>query len=173
MRMRLAVLAVVAVIGLDACQPQASAGASAGLAEADRAALTKLVDSTAAIIKAHNWDVWAAGFTDDAVFLPPNHPMIHGRAAIRAWVDSFPTINEFAFTNATVDGSGSLAWGTTGIPMSFTPPGGALVKDVSKQLAVWRKQPDGAWKVVAVAFNSDLPMPNAPAAPTTPAKKGK
>jgi len=171
MKFRLAVSAVVAVITLDACQPSGNA-APAALGDADRAALTALLDSAVAQVKTRRLDVWAAAFTDDAVFLPPNHPMVRGRAAIHAWADSFPPLTDFAFPNIVIAGAGNIAWGTTSIPMSFTPPGGPLVRDTAKQLIVWNRQPDEAWKTVAVAFSSDLPAMPAPAPlPAPPAKK--
>jgi ketosteroid isomerase-like protein len=172
MRLHPVVIAAVASLTIVACQPQGSVSSTAALSDADRTALQALFDSTAVNVRAHNWDAWAAVMTDDVMFLPTNHPMIHGRAATRAWVDSFPTINEFNFTNVTLDGVGNLAWGTSGVPMTLTV-GGQQVKDVSKQLVVLKKQPDGKWKVVAVAVNSDLP-PMAPppaAAPPTGKKK--
>lgn len=170
MRLHPVVLAAVASLTIAACQSQANAGTATGLSDADRAALQASFDSSAARVRAHNWDAWASVLTDDALFMPPNHPAIHGRAAARAWVDSFPTITEFNFTNVAIDGVGNLAWGTTAIPMTITV-GGQAVKDMSKQLAVLKKQPDGQWKVVAVAFSSDLPPMAPPPAAPAPAKK--
>jgi ketosteroid isomerase-like protein len=171
MRLHPVVFAAVASLTIAACQSQTNAGTATGLSEADRTAIQAMFDSTAAQIRAHNWDAWASTLTDDALFMPPNHPVVHGRAAARAWVDSFPPITEFNFTNATIDGAGNLAWGTTGIPMTISV-GGQAVKDVSKQLVVFKKQADGKWKVAAVAFSSDMPpMAPPPAAPASAKKK--
>ena len=171
MRLHPVVFAAVASLTIAACQYQANASTAAGLSDADRAALQALFDSTASNIRAHNWDAWAAVMTDDVMFLPTNHPMIHGRAATRAWVDSFPAITQFNFTNVTIDGAGGLAWGTSGVPMSLNV-GGQQVNDVSKQLVVFKKQADGHWKVAAVAVNSDLPpMAPPPTAAPAPSKK--
>src|ERR1043165_2949618 len=102
--------------------------------------------------------------------MPPNHPAIHGRAALKAWADSSPPITAFDFPNVSVDGAGDLAYGTSDIQMTVAPPGAPAMSDKAKQLVVFRKQADGSWKVIACAFNSDIPMPAAPAAPP---KKGK
>src|SRR4249920_3540446 len=152
MRLRLAAFAV-AVVGLQACQSQANAGSPAGLSEADRAAVKARVDSAEAYVKAKNWDGWAAGFTEDGVLQPPNHPALKGRAAMRAWVDSFPPMTDFSFGNVTVDGAGDVAWVTSTIAMTVNPPGMAPMKDVAKQLGVFRKQSDGSWRGIAVSFN--------------------
>jgi len=37
-----------------------------------------------------------------------------------------------------------------------------LFNDKGKYVTVYRKQPDGKWKVVADIFNSDLPAPAPP-----------
>lgn len=175
MRLRLAVLAAAAVVVLDACQSPANGAAStASLADADRKAIQALLDSAESAIKAHNYDKWVAVFTDDAIFQPPNHPAIHGRTAIRAWADTLPPVSDFSFSNANIDGAGGLAWGTSALGMTLAPPGAAPMKDVAKQLIVWKRQSDGSWKTVAVSYSSDLPLPTAaPAAPKPSAKKGK
>jgi ketosteroid isomerase-like protein len=170
MRLHPVVLAAAASLVIAACQPQANA-ASAGLSDADHAALQALFDTNVVLIRAHNWDGWAGTMTEDVTFMPPNHPMLHGRAATRAWVDSFPAISEFNFTNVTIDGAGNLAWGTSGVPMTLNV-GGQQVKDVSKQLVVFKKQADGKWRVAAVAVSSDLPpMSPSPAPSPAPTKK--
>jgi len=173
MRLHPVVFAAVASLTIAGCQTQANAGTAAGLSEADRTALQALFDSAVTSVRAHNWDAWAAPFTEDVMFMPPNHPMLHGRAATRAWIDSFPAISEFNFTNVTFDGAGDLAWGTSGVPMTLSV-GGQSVKDVSKQLVVFKKQADGHWKVAAVAVNSDLPpMAPPPVVPATGNAKKK
>ena len=40
-------------------------------------------------------------------------------------------------------------------------PKGKPVADRGKYVTIWRKQPDGKWKVVADILNSDLPVPGA------------
>jgi ketosteroid isomerase-like protein len=37
--------------------------------------------------------------------------------------------------------------------------------DKGKYVTIWRKQPDGSWKVVEDMFNSDIPMLAAPNQP--------
>ena len=172
MKASTAVLGAAAVIVLGACTSNSTpSAAAAGLSEGDRAALQALTDSVQSHVRARNWDSFASLFTEDVVFMPPNHPALRGRAALRAWADSNPTFADFGFTNTTYDGAGDVAWGSSGIHMGFTPPGGKAVADTAKQLFVLRKQADGSWKTTAVAFNSDLPMPGAAPPPPAAAKK--
>src|SRR5258708_1911866 len=42
--------------------------------------------------------------------------------------------------------------------VAFRGARGKTVKDRGKYLGVWRKQSDGAWRVMADIFNSDLPQ---------------
>lgn len=65
--------------------------AAVGLATADRAALTDLVDRYAALVDDRDFDALGALFTDDAVLRQPRPPRtmapadaVHGRAAIVA-----------------------------------------------------------------------------------------
>jgi hypothetical protein len=40
------------------------------------------------------------------------------------------------------------------------------MNDTGKFVEVWKKQSDGKWKCTVDIFNSDLPLPAAPAAKT-------
>jgi len=68
----------------------------------------------------------------------------------------------FQSTNADVSKSGELAYtvGTYSLTMS-SPIDKKPVTDRGKYLTVFKKQPDGNWKVVADMANSDLPLPGA------------
>jgi ketosteroid isomerase-like protein len=41
--------------------------------------------------------------------------------------------------------------------MTMLPKGGKAMNDVGKYVAVWKKQPDGSWKMIRDIYNSDLP----------------
>jgi ketosteroid isomerase-like protein len=45
--------------------------------------------------------------------------------------------------------------------MTMNAPNGASIQDTGKDMAVWKKQSDGTWKMVADTFNSDNPLPPA------------
>jgi ketosteroid isomerase-like protein len=141
--------------------------AGAALSDSDRVTLRAMFDSTVARLAARNIAAWAAQFAEDAVFMPPNHPVVRGRAAIQAWGDSLPPLTDFSFSDVTVEGEGGLAVGTSAYAATFNPPGAPAVPDKGKQLVAFRRQADGSWKVTAGSFSSDLPLP------TPPAPKGK
>jgi ketosteroid isomerase-like protein len=65
-------------------------------------------------------------------------------------------------TKVEVARSGGLAFAQGTYEMTMTGPQGSPVTDRGKYIDVWKKQADGAWKVVADIFNSDMPLPAPP-----------
>jgi uncharacterized protein (TIGR02246 family) len=146
-------LAVLALTGLAVgCQP-----GPAGLTDADRSAIrTRIADFDKAMQAADVPAIMSA-YTEDAVLLPPNAPIVRGRAAIQKFFEGFPKITEFKQSSDEIEGQGEFAypWGT--YETAMTPPGAkAPLKDRGKVLSVWRKQADGSWLASRVIWNSDL-----------------
>ena len=139
--------------------------------DADRAAIRALFDSTVVRISTKNFTAWANQFTEDATFMPPNHPIVRGRANLKAWADSLPPLTGFSFGDLTVDGEGDMAVGTSSYAMTFNPPGGPPTADKGKQLVTFHRQADGSWLVTAAAFSSNLPLPSAGPSPPATVKK--
>ena len=94
-------------------------------------------------------------YANDAVFQPPNAPMVVGQANILAWGQAFPPLKDLTFANVTVSGEGNVGYGTSSYDMAFRD----MATDQGKQLVVFRRPPGGDWAIVAVSFNSDLPVP--------------
>jgi ketosteroid isomerase-like protein len=124
------------------------------LALEDVATLEQMFDTVVRLIRAGDWASWAALYAEDAVLHPPNGPAVRGRAALQQWGEAFPPLEAIDFSNVQVSGEGSLAYGTSGYALTIKgqPP------DTGKQLGVFRRG-TGGWEVVAVSFNSDLPLP--------------
>jgi ketosteroid isomerase-like protein len=105
-------------------------------------------------------------FAEDGTFLPPNAPAAKGKEAIRAFVSELVTRPGFAVnwqaTEAGVSGAGDLGYTLGRYELRLNDPDGKPLTDRGKYVTVWKKQVEGAWKVVADIFNSDLP-PAAPA----------
>lgn len=111
-----------------------------------RAANAKTVDSL------------VAGFyTEDAVLMPPNHPIVEKRDNIRNFfqglVDSGFSSIKLETTN--IESVGNLAYGRGRYTLSMSPPGGAPVQDVGKYIVIYRRQAGGSWRAIADIFNSD------------------
>lgn len=139
-----------------ACQPT-----TPQFTEQDAAWLRTMFDSVVTDVRAANWTAWAARFTDDAQFHPSHAPSLNGRAAILAWAQGLPPLESFGMANVQVAGEGNLGYGTSAVFIKFRD----LPADTAKQLVVFRREPTGVWKVLAVSVTSDLPLPQAPPAP--------
>jgi len=141
-------LAVV-FFAITGCQPQ-----PAQFTTEDEATLRGMVEATARDFSAGDMETWAQQYTNDAVFQPPNAPMVVGQANILAWGQAFPPLENLTFSNITVSGEGNIGYGTSSYDMAFTDK----ATDQGKQLVVFRRPPGGAWAIVAVSFNSDRPV---------------
>jgi uncharacterized protein (TIGR02246 family) len=134
--------------------------------ETDEAAI-RVAD--AAVLKAaQSKDVAGAtaNYADDASWLPPNAPLVQGKAAIRnAWVQllAMPGLKiDWQVIKVDVSQAGDMAYTLYKYQMSMNAPNGGSINDTGKDMAVWKKQSDGAWKMVADTFTSDIPLPSAP-----------
>jgi ketosteroid isomerase-like protein len=110
---------------------------------------------------AGDWASIAAGYTEDAVIMAPNQPLIEGRAAIRASYENMPvTVTEYSNTPVEIEGRGDLAYSRGVILLAATAEGmPEPLRDTIKYLAILRKQPDGSWLTTHVSWSSDLPLP--------------
>ena len=94
---------------------------------------------------------------------PPKERATDAAAAIRRLFEGFyalpgMTIHwELADAQASIGGDLGYSYGA--FELAFNDPKGNAVVDHGKCSTVWRKQPDGTWKVVLDTFNSDLPAP--------------
>ena len=154
MRLRLpSVLQLLASFILAACYSTPPAG----LSDEDQAALRSFAVRDSGFVTSRNWDALAAGYSVDAVRMPPNQPPVEGRDAIRRWLERLPPITSFNFRLVDLQGAGAVAFMRGSYSVTAVPPGVAPVSDSGKILVVFRKQADGSWLRVADAWNSDLP----------------
>ena len=102
-----------------------------------------------------------AFYAEDAVLMPPNHPIVEGRADIQSFLQGL--INS-GFTGikletTTIASAGDLAYGRGRYNLSMSPPGGAPVEKVGKYVVAYRRQANGSWRAVADIFNGDQAAP--------------
>ena len=111
-------------------------------------------------------DGYASFFTEDAVLLPPNAVRVDGRDGVRALVLAFTEADDFSetweATRVEVSAAGDLAYMMGTYEYSLKDAEGNPVSDKGKFVDIWKKQPDGTWKVVVDISNSDLQLPTAP-----------
>jgi uncharacterized protein (TIGR02246 family) len=127
---------------------------------ADEATIRNLDAQWSKTAGAHDIDGIVSYYSDDAILLPSNAPAITGKQSIRAaWADlAAPNVAlSWQASKVEVARSGDLAYTTGAYTDAVKDPQGKLTTDRGKVLVVWKKQPDGRWKVVADTYNSDLP----------------
>jgi ketosteroid isomerase-like protein len=101
--------------------------------------------------------VWAA----DGVLMPPHHPAVQGHLAIVQYFrDLFSRSRfRFAFTASQIHIDGDtaferVAYTATIWPSDDAPP----IEDVGKGVHVYRREPNGSWKLTYDIWNSDQPV---------------
>jgi len=112
---------------------------------------------------AQNWNAGdlekvVAVYAPDAVYLPPHHEAVHGRAAIREYLQGPRNhgVSDLAFDVTYIRQSGDMAWDVGTYRMSVPQSGGMRQEDHGKYLTVW-KRAGTKWLITADAWSSDLP----------------
>jgi uncharacterized protein (TIGR02246 family) len=101
-------------------------------------------------------------FSEDALALYPNIPLLTGKDAIReSWRANFARPG-FAMSGqplkVEVSRSGDLAYVRGIYTMTVNDAKGKPITDKGKYIVVYKKQPDGKWKLAVDSGNSDLPV---------------
>jgi uncharacterized protein (TIGR02246 family) len=126
------------------------------LSTVDQAAIRAVSDRWAQLLLAQDFDSLVRLYTEDAVFMPPHQPAMHGRTAIRSWMASFPRISRFSLTVDQIDGRADVAYVRGAYSMTLHPEGASgSIDDVGKYVEIRRRQPDGSWLLATDIFNSD------------------
>jgi uncharacterized protein (TIGR02246 family) len=102
---------------------------------------------------------------EDCAVLAANAASAEGREAIRRlFAGWFKPGLKITWTPTKVEAAGSadLGYSSGTYQMSFQDASGKTVSDQGKYVVVWKKQPDGSWKVVRDISNSDLPVQATP-----------
>ena len=142
----------VGVLVLASCAPAVDTAAIAKT-------LTQLDDDWSKAGAMKNVDSVASFYAADAVAYPPNEPIAIGNpAAKKVWasyfVDSTFSIS-WKTVHAAASKSGELGFTSGTYEDSFTGPDGKRVTEKGKYVCIWAKQPDGSWKAIHDAWNTD------------------
>ena len=98
----------------------------------------------------------AALYTEDATLLPPDSDMIKGRGGIEAfWKGGLQMgIKEAVLTTVDVSAAGELAYEIGTFALKVLPEGKDPIEQKGKYVVVWKKAPDGSWKLHVDIWNS-------------------
>jgi uncharacterized protein (TIGR02246 family) len=128
----------------------------------DIAAIRKLLDDFCAAHAFNDGAKLAEFYTDDAILMPSDEPIVSGKAAIasRYQQDIEKFTAELTTTPDEIDVSGNLAFVRGTFTIKLTPKSkGEKVEITFKAVSILRKGTDGSWKLYCDIWNSDIPMP--------------
>ena len=101
-------------------------------------------------------------FAEDAVLMPPNDTTVYGKEEIRAWWEeyfAFFGVTSSVETERDVTVASDQAFVRAAFSVTIVPKqGGAKILDDIRSLTVWKKTPDGAWKISHQIWNSTKPV---------------
>ena len=111
----------------------------AGSDSADRAAVARISASLLTAVNAADLAGVVAVWSDDGVLMPPHHPSVRGRPEIERYFSQLFERIEYSMS-------------------ARAALGGAEAQDVGKGLHVYRRDPNGLWKLAMDIWNSDTPV---------------
>jgi ketosteroid isomerase-like protein len=128
------------------------------LSEEDLLAIRRVIEQDAAAVRRSDWDTAAHLFTADAIRFPPHQAPVRGRAAMLAWLQTFPPVQEFEITADEIVGCDDVAFVRgryllTAAAEAGSPP----MTDRGNYMGLLRKQADGSWRWTTDMIASELP----------------
>ena len=130
-----------------------------GLSADERAGVERAADAYLAAMNAADWARVAQSFSEDGVRIPPNEEPHEGREAIESWLAGIEELTSYELTRDMVDGADGIAYVRGRYAITLRPVGApAPVSDQGDFLEVWRKESDGAWRIIEAIWNTRLPM---------------
>jgi ketosteroid isomerase-like protein len=158
--------ALAACATKEARRPDTTSPATATLAGApapDAATVRRAIEASdssfsAAALRGDSTGL-ASHYADDAVLMLANVPAARGHEAIaRSFGALVSTMKLSAFKLQTQDVTlaGEYAIETGAYQMTSQMKGAKPIQDIGKYIVVWKKQPDGSYKIFRDIANSDL-----------------
>jgi uncharacterized protein (TIGR02246 family) len=99
---------------------------------------------------------------EDAVLMPPNETSLYGRAEVKEWYEKYlehfrlVTLSETERQVRILNDWAIVVWSYT---VAIAPTkGGERIRDDGRFFMVWKREPDGAWRISHAMFNSIRPI---------------
>ncbi|MCD2191967.1 SgcJ/EcaC family oxidoreductase [Actinomycetospora endophytica] len=109
-------------------------------------------------------DAFAAGdaarvaslYTEDAVVLPPDAPMITGRAHVEEFWRGLMNagVREVGLETLRLDGSAELLHEIGRATITVRPADGETMTQLAKYVVVWERKPAGEWQLAVDIWNA-------------------
>ena len=119
-------------------------------ADLDRAEVTRTTAELLAAVNTADADRCLAVWTADGVLMPPHHPSVRGHQAIVEYFRNLFSQSKFkfAFTSSHIHVAGDTALERVTYTATIWPgDDGPPIEDLGKGLHVYRRQPNGSWKL--------------------------
>lgn len=154
----LALLASLALCGCAAQQPSTSAAPRR--ASGVRGQIEQAAARFSETFNRGDVAALAVMYDTGGVVLAPNAPPMHGRQNIEAlWagarLQGFKTLNLMTDSVEPIGGNHAIELGR--YTLVIQPPGQAEMTDRGKYMVLWKRQPDGSWKLYRDVFNTSMP----------------
>ena len=99
---------------------------------------------------------------DDIVSMSPNDSTVYGKAEYRAWWEEYFQYFQFDAFNepersVVVDGDYATEYSAFMVRIAQTS-GARPMRDDGRSLTIWKRQPDGSWKIWQTMWNSIGPI---------------
>ncbi len=153
MTLRATIALTSLVLAVGACQP-----AARNLSDADVTAIRQASATYVRTALAKDADGWMALFAEDAVYMPPNHERLETRQALSDYFAAFPPTTSLVVTPVEIFGREDLAFARGTYSFTIVPEGAAPVTDSGDYVEIWRKGPDGMWRLFRDIYNSERPL---------------
>jgi len=109
---------------------------------------------------AHDLDATVAFYTDDAVVMPGDAPVVNTRQTIRElWAPMLaPNASvSWQVNQAEVARSGDMGYVRGAYELVTKDAAGKATTERGKLVEIWKKQADGKWKCAVDSFSADAP----------------
>ena len=152
--------AIVAAVAL-ACT-MGDAGRNSSQLAALRAGVDSAANRLLSALRSDSPDSLIALMADDVVIMPPNEPVLNGKAAVRTWYEQFVKqmrTSSLEITNRELLIGGDYATEVARFAWTLVPvAGGPPVIDRGSYMQVWHRGSDGRWAFSREVWNSTGPL---------------
>jgi len=117
---------------------------------AEESAIRSALDEYVSAALRQDWDRFTRVFDPQSLCMPAGAPAMSSHDAIRAFYDAFPPLDSLSLIPESFEAAGDLV-----VEVGQYDFSSGSIRDRGKYLHVWRRQPDGAWKLYRNIANSD------------------
>lgn len=125
------------------------------LSSTDIAAIRAAEAALAEGFEAPDPTAWVDSYTDDAIFVGPGMPAIEGRSAFLDAARGF-TLSSMKIAADSTLGEGDFAATLGRATWVAGPKGSDAPMQRRRFLMVWRREPDGHWRIARELLNDDV-----------------